>query len=345
MSQSIAAFWEFTRGLATVCAEVGTIGCRLLYYGQNYLIYPSAFPPESRTEVPTPDMYGLHYEGVELKTEDGVLLRCYLLTQRKEVVHRFALQIPVNDEMSDDEFAATRPTVLMFHGNGGNLGHRIPLARVFYNEMRCNVFMLSYRGYGDSEGRPSESRLCIDAQTALDYILAHANLRGPPIILYGQSLGGAVAIHLASRNPSKIHALILENTFTSFPQVIPHATPIPSPFTILCHQKWDSASKLPLIPRETPILMLSGERDEVVPPQHMTELWEIASRRQGTTVDSRDGNGGAPVGSGEPNGEPNSEVGNARSRFVKFPDGYHNNTFMQMDYWHAVKEFVASLCS
>ncbi|KAI6032729.1 Alpha/Beta hydrolase protein [Pisolithus orientalis] len=346
MCQSIVPFLGgFTRGLATVCAGVGTIGCGLLYYGQNYLIYPSAFPPESRTEVPSPDMYGLHYEGVELKTEDGVLLRCYLLTQRKEVGHPYALQIPVNDEMSNDEFTATRPTVLMFHGNGGNLGHRIPLAHVFYTTMRCNVFMLSYRGYGRSEGKPSESGLCIDAQTVLDYILAHANLRGTPIILYGQSLGGAVAIHLASRNPSKIRALILENTFTSLPRVIPHATPILSPFTFLCHQKWDSASKLPLIPRETPILMLSGERDEVVPPQHMKELWEIASRRQGTKVDTRDGNGGAPVASGEPNGEPNPEVGNGMSRFVKFPHGYHNDTFMQMDYWRAVTEFVAGLCS
>ncbi|KAI6044601.1 Alpha/Beta hydrolase protein [Pisolithus marmoratus] len=290
-------------------------------------------------------MYGLAYEGVELKTEDGVLLRCYLLTQRKEVNHAYALQFPVNDEMSNEEFAATRPTVLMFHGNGGNLGHRIPLAHVFFTAMRCNVFMLSYRGYGLSEGTPSESGLCIDAQTVLDYVLANPILRRTPLILYGQSLGGAVAIHLASQNPSKIRALILENTFTTLPRAIPHAIPILSPFTFLCHQKWDSASKLPLIPRETPILMLSGERDEVVPPQHMQELWEIASRRQGAMVDGRNGDGGARVGSGKHNGDLNPEVGNGRSRFVKFPHGYHNDTFMQTDYWRAVTEFVASVCA
>ncbi|KAI6121283.1 Alpha/Beta hydrolase protein [Pisolithus sp. B1] len=328
MCQSIG---DFTRGVAAVCAGVGTISCGLLYYGQNYLIYPSAFPPESRTEVPKPDMYGLPYEDVELKTEDGVLLRCYLLTQRKDVNHAYALQIPVNDGMSNDEFAATRPTVLMFHGNGGNLGHRIPLAHVFYTAMRCNVFMLSYRGC-----------LSIDAQTALNYVLANQVLQRTPLILYGQSLGGAVAIHLASRNASKVRALILENTFTALPRVIPHAVPILSPFTFLCHQKWDSASKLPLIPRETPILMLSGERDEVVPPQHMMELWEIASRRQGTMVDDRGRNGGVRVESGGQSGDLNPEVGNGRSSSLW---GALDDTFMQMDYWRAVVEFVTSVCA
>ncbi|KAI6169601.1 Alpha/Beta hydrolase protein [Pisolithus thermaeus] len=342
MCQSIG---DFTRGVVAVCAGLGTISCGLLYYGQNYLIYPSAFPPESRTEVPKPDMYGLPYEDVELKTEDGVLLRCYLLKQRKDVNHAYALHIPVDDGISNDEFAATRPTVLMFHGNGGNLGHRIPLAHVFYTAMRCNVFMLSYRGYGRSEGTPSEPGLSIDAQTALNYVLANQVLRATPLILYGQSLGGAVAIHLASQNASKIRALILENTFTALPRVIPHAVPILSPFTFLCHQKWDSASKLPLIPREMPILMLSGERDEVVPPQHMKELWEIASRRQGSMVDGRGRNGGVRVESGGQSGDLNPEVGNGRSRFVKFPNGSHNDTFMQTDYWRAVVEFVTSVCA
>lgn len=336
---------NFTRGVVGVCAGVGTIACGLLYYGQNYLIYPSAFPPESRSDVPKPDMYGLPYVDVELKTEDNVLLRCYLLMQRKEVNHSCALQLPVDDGMSNDEFAATRPTVIMFHGNGGNLGHRIPLALVFYFAMRCNVFMLSYRGYARSEGSPSESGLCKDAQAALDYVLANPVLQKTPVILYGQSLGGAVAIHLASRNPSKFRALILENTFTTLPRTIPYAVPILSPFTFLCHQKWDSASKLPLIPREMPILMLSGERDGVVPPRHMKELWEIASRRQGTMVDGRSENGDVRVESGGQDGDLSPEVGNGRSKFVKFPYGGHNDTFVQADYWPTVVDFVKSVCA
>ena len=64
------------------------------------------------------------------------------------------------------QFIASRPTVLMFHGNGGNHGHRIPLAKIFYMRMRCNVFMLSYRGYGLSDGSPSEKGKCTMALRA-----------------------------------------------------------------------------------------------------------------------------------------------------------------------------------
>jgi pimeloyl-ACP methyl ester carboxylesterase len=144
------------------------------------------------------------------------------------------------------QFAASRPTVLMFHGNGGNHGHRIPLARVFYLKMRCNVLMLSYRGYGLSEGTPSEKGARAFRLSTAHTRLTRARARRPadgrtdgarpraagPVarpdacrascarahrppspaltmrahtqILYGQSIGGAVAIDLASRNPHAV---------------------------------------------------------------------------------------------------------------------------------------------
>lgn len=112
-------------------------------------------------------------------------------------------------------------------------------------------------------------------------------------------MGGAVAIDLASRNSTKvvfemviwilgfwkltclgqINALILENTFTSLPSLVPHALPVLGPLSFLCHQKWDSASKIPLIPATTPILMLSGVKDEIVPKEHMRRLWEVVAKR------------------------------------------------------------------
>jgi len=191
---------------------------------------------------------------------------------------------------------------------------------------------LSYRGYGLSEGSPSEAGLCIDAQTVLDHVTSHPYLQKTPVILYGQSIGGAVAIHLASRNPSKIAALILENTFTNLPRLVPHALPFLSPLTFLCHQKWDSASKIPFIPKSIPFLMLSGVQDEVVPRQHMQELWEIITRRQGSKVQT----------DGEPKANA-SEVGGGKSKFVEFPDGSHNDTCVQQGYWTEVAEFVTSL--
>lgn len=156
----------------------------------------------------------------------------------------------------------------------------------------------------------------MDAQASLDYITSHTSLSKSPVvrihptafsphicsqdpqILYGQSIGGAVSIDLASRNPLavcltiehlaykviystviQIRALILENTFLSLPRLVPSALPVLGPFSFLCHQKWDSASKIALIPHRTPILMLSGLLDEVVPEEHMQGLWELVKKR------------------------------------------------------------------
>lgn len=114
-------------------------------------------------------------------------------------------------------------TILMFHGNAGNIGHRIPIARVLANDLACNVLMLEYRGYGLSTGTPNEQGLAIDAQTGLDYIRSRDDLKRTRIVVYGQSLGGAVAIGLVAKNQQQgdIAALILENTFLSIRKMIP----------------------------------------------------------------------------------------------------------------------------
>lgn len=111
----------------------------------------------------------------------------------------------------------------MFHGNAGNIGYRLPIAKILENDLGCNVLMLQYRGYGLSSGNPNEKGLMIDAQTGLEYIRKRHELRGTNIVIYGQSIGGAVAIGLAARNQSQgdIAAIILENTFTSIKKLIP----------------------------------------------------------------------------------------------------------------------------
>lgn len=118
-------------------------------------------------------------------------------------------------------------TVLMFHGNAGNIGHRIPIARMLVHNMGCNVLMLEYRGYGLSTGSPDETGLMIDSQTGYDYLRKRAETRDHDIVIYGQSLGGAVAIQLAAKNQSdkKLVALVLENTFLSMRKLIPSYAP------------------------------------------------------------------------------------------------------------------------
>ncbi|CAO3680721.1 unnamed protein product [Rhizopus stolonifer] len=169
----------------------------LLYTYQCELLYASGFPTGSRTIVAKPSQYGLPDREVVLKTEDGYKIRAYVMIQRGE------------------EVAIQSPTVVCFHAHTGNMGHRLPIAQVFYKKLGYNVVMLSYRGYGLSEGKPTEKGLKIDAQTVLGYIKQHSILKHTKLIAYGQSLGGSVAISLVSRNEEQFDALIIENTFLS----------------------------------------------------------------------------------------------------------------------------------
>ena len=130
---------------------------------------------------------------------------------------------------------------------------------------------------------------------------------------------------------------MLENTFLSLPRLVPSALPLLGPFAWLCHQKWDSAAKAPLIPRRTPVLMLSGVRDEVVPREHMLGLWEIVRRREGAApVPAVEQGGAEGEGVGEDKGEGKGGEGEGEgvkvavedvrslSKFVEFENGTHS---------------------
>jgi hypothetical protein len=157
-------------------------------------------------------------------------------------------------------------TVLNFHGNAGNAGHRLPIARILANDIGCTTLMVDYRGYGLSTGNPDEKGLKIDAQTALDYIRQREDLKSNKIVVYGQSLGGAVSIDLVAKNKGTgdIKGLILENTFLSIAKMIPSVMPALRYLTPLCHEYWKSEEMLPQI-TDIPILFLSGLQDEIVP--------------------------------------------------------------------------------
>lgn len=205
-------------------------------------------PPNSRTDVPRPSQFGIKdFEELVIPTEDG------------EKLSAFYIRGPRGGRNSN-------VTVLMFHGNAGNIGHRLPIAKMIISMVGCNVFMLEYRGYGLSTGEPDESGLAIDAQTALDYLLGRAETASHRLVIYGQSLGGAVSIRLVAKNQNvgNIAGLILENTFLSMRKLIPSVVPPAKYLTLLCHQVWPSDSLIPTITK-VPILFLSGLQDEIVP--------------------------------------------------------------------------------
>lgn len=101
------------------------------------------------------------------------------------------------------------------HANAGNIGHRMPIIKVFH-QLGFNVLALSYRGYGKSEGKPSEKGLNLDSQTALDFILSDPRTEKLDIFLYGQSIGGAVAIELAAQNAQRVRSFLFSVSSTDF---------------------------------------------------------------------------------------------------------------------------------
>ncbi|KAJ3114823.1 hypothetical protein HK100_001541 [Physocladia obscura] len=143
----------------------------------------ASMPPGSRTTVDEPSKFAMQdYASVAMRTVDGVRITGFAIFHR-----------------ASPSDSPANITLLYCHANAGNMGHRLPLASRIKNLAGVNVFMLSYRGYGLSDGTPSEKGLKIDAQTALDWILNHPELGSTKIIVYGQSIGGAVAIDLAAR--------------------------------------------------------------------------------------------------------------------------------------------------
>lgn len=257
---------------------LAALGSSLLYFKQNTLIYPSTIL-NSRTEVPPPSQFNIRdAESLKLPTPDGETLHAYYLR-------------PANAQLQKNV------TILAFHGNAGNIGHRLPIGKVLSESLGCHVFMLEYRGYGLSTGSPDEAGINIDAQTALDYIRAHYEMRKTKIVIYGQSLGGAVSIKLLSQNmqdtvdeknsekqkQTRIAGIILENTFLSIRKLIPSVLPPARYISFLCHQKWASEDIVQQLPESgPPMLFLSGLKDEIVPPSMMRTLYESCRARRKT---------------------------------------------------------------
>ncbi|KAK4160930.1 protein bem46 [Cladorrhinum sp. PSN259] len=267
----------------------------LLYFKQKTLIYPAHIPANARTDVPRPSQYHFKdYEELIIPTNDG------------EKLSAFYIRGPRGGTNS-------KVTVLMFHGNAGNIGHRLPIARMLIAATGCNVFMLEYRGYGISTGAPDESGLNMDGQTALDYLRDRAETRNHKYIVYGQSLGGAVTIKLVAKNQGKgdIAGMILENTFLSMRKLIPSIMPPAKYLAYLCHQVWASDSIIPSI--KIPTLFLSGLQDEIVPPIHMKRLYDLSK---------------APVKIWKP-----------------LPGGDHNSSVIEEGYFEAIADFMAKCTS
>jgi fermentation-respiration switch protein FrsA (DUF1100 family) len=163
-----------------------------------------------------------------------------------------------------------RPTVLYLHGNAGNIGMRGSKVRPFLNA-EYGVMLLSWRGYGGSAGTPNEVGLYADGRAALDE-LARRGVASDHVVLYGESLGSGIAVQLATER--KIAALVLEAPFASATEVAAGAYPI-VPVRWLLWDRFDSIAKIATV--TAPILVMHGERDEVIPVDQGKRLFERAA--------------------------------------------------------------------
>jgi len=218
----------------------------LLWWLQPRLIF---FPSERLWA--TPADWGLEYEEVELTTKDEVTVHGWLVTPPKP--------------------RATPPrTLLFFHGNASNLSHRGDSIRIF-TELGLEVLIIDYRGYGRSEGSPSEQGLYRDATAAWEWL---TQVRGTPpeeIVLFGRSLGGAVAAWLAARTTPA--AVIIESSFDRIRSLAEVHYPLLSraiPLRVAFPAVDDIATV------HSPLLVLHSPDDEVVPARLGRRLYEAA---------------------------------------------------------------------
>lgn len=287
--------------MGTLVVGVGAVVATLLYFKQDSMLYFPEIGGMSRENkgnprrYRSPSEYQVPFESHKIKCADGVSIHAWLM-------------------MRDPNRASDVPTVLFFHGNAGNIGLRLPNALQMLQYLNVNVLLVEYRGYGDSDVvTPNEKGLRLDAEAALRFILKHPKIDAAKIFLFGRSLGGAVAFHLAQyaeKQHLPLAGVIVENTFTSIADMVDHLMAFLAPVkNLVLRIGWNSANIVPTI--QSPILYVAGAKDVLVPHKHMLQLYRMS-------------------------------VGSRLAKLYIVKEGTHNDTWVQggAEYWEAIRAFV-----
>jgi len=249
----------------------------LLLFEKNLIYFPT------RAHDATPKALGLLHEEMLATAEDGVRVHGWRLKGK-----------------------TPRLTVLLSHGNAGNISHRLDRAMLLQRRFPADVLLYDYRGYGSSEGRPDEEGTYRDARAAYRWLRERGEAP-ERIVLFGESLGCAVALQLALEEPAR--GLILESPFASIPEMARAVYPF-LPLWPFVRTRYDNLGKAPRL--RLPLLVLHGDRDEVVPFAQGRRVFEAAP---------------------------------APKRFHAIPGAGHNDTYVTGGpaYWHVLAEFLESL--
>jgi fermentation-respiration switch protein FrsA (DUF1100 family) len=247
---------------------------------ERKLIY---FPQREHDLVPR-DL-GLAFDDLALTAEDGVRIHAWYLPPPGEA----------------------RWTVLLAHGNAGNISHRLDRTLFLQSKLGAAVLLFDYRGYGRSEGSPDEEGTYRDARAAHRWLVEEKRVPRGRLVLFGESLGSAVALDLALSRPCR--ALVLESPFASVRAMARAVYPF-LPLSALVRTRYENEAKAPRL--RVPLLVLHGERDEIVPFAQGRRVFAAAP-------------------------EP--------KRFYAIPGAGHNDTYLVGGdaYWDAVRDFLETL--
>ena len=205
------------------------------------------FFPDS-TIYQDPGDFGLEFEDVYLTTSDGVRIHGWF--------------VPGSGDT----------TLLWFHGNGGNISNRADNIAGLNRRLGVNILIIDYRGYGLSEGSPNEQGTYLDAEAAVAHALSRPGVDPERLVLFGRSLGCAVAAEMALRHD--VYAVVLESPFTSVSAMARRAYAFLPGLGLLVGNLYDTLGKTARI--EAPVMVLHGDSDEIVPFEMGREVFEAA---------------------------------------------------------------------
>lgn len=217
----------------------------VVYLMQGRMLYLPDMPGRALTMTPTDA--GMDYQDVSIETEDGVILHGWFIAGESSRV------------------------LLFFHGNAGNISHRLDSIRQFRG-LGLSVLIIDYRGYGQSSGRTTEKGIYRDAQAAWRYLTTDRGLSAGDIVLFGRSLGASAAAWLAKQQQPL--ALIVESSFTSVPDIAQELYPwLPARWlSRLRHATRDYIRDV-----RCPVLIVHSRDDEIIPFHHGETIFASAN--------------------------------------------------------------------
>ena len=213
-----------------------------------YFMQPKFLYSPMREVFSTPAELGLDFENVVFKSADGLNLAGWY--------------VPVDNP---------KFTLLFCHGNGGNVAHRLDSINIFHN-LGLNCFVFDYRGYGNSQGKPSEEGTYLDAMAAYNWLIEEKKIPADNIVIFGRSLGGSIAARLASEVEAR--ALVVESAFTSYIDMGKEYYPyMPVKwFARFSYRTIDYVKNV-----YCPVMFIYSRNDEIVPYKFGLDIYEAAN--------------------------------------------------------------------